>query len=96
MHGRMVAASTSPANPFYDPSLVDPAEWGADARRWPLYADAAPPMISDLYYCLAEYCRSRGLAVDPCSLPLYERFTDDERAAVIEALEEDSPYRDVD
>ena len=96
MHGRMVAASTSPANPFYDPALVDPAEWGADARRWPLYADVAPPMISDLYYCLAEYCRSRGLAVDPCSLPLYERFTDDERAAVIEALEEDSPYRDVD
>ena len=49
-------------------------------------------MISDLYYCLADYW-SRQLAVDPCSLTLSEMVTDEERTAVIEALKEDLPLR---
>ena len=62
-------------------------------RRRPSYADATPALISDLYYCLAEYCRSRRLAADPRSLPLSEALTRDQRASVIEALEKDSPFR---
>ena len=49
-------------------------------------------MISDLYYCLAEYCRSRRLAEDPCSLPLYEVLTEDEQAAAIKVLADDSLF----
>ena len=62
-----------------------------DAPRRPAYADATPARISDLYYCLAEYCKSRSLAADPCSLPLSEQLTGDERASVIEALTRDNP-----
>ena len=29
-------------------------------------------MINDLYYCLAKYCKRRGLADDPLSCPLSE------------------------
>ena len=71
---------------------------GGPAGRWdgplqqPLYADVTPAMISDLYYCLAEYCKSRRLAVDPCSLPLSEVLTEDERAAAIKVLEDDSVF----
>ena len=60
--------------------------------RQPLYVDTTPPMISDLYYCLAEYCRSRRLAADPCSLLLSKVMTGEERALVAEALERDAPF----
>lgn len=56
------------------------------------YTDATPAMISDLYYCLAEYCKSRRLAVDPCSLPLSEALTGDKKAAVIAVLADDSVF----
>ena len=38
-------------------------------ERYPPYTDVTPALISDAYYCLAEYCRDRGLAVDQRSLP---------------------------
>ena len=48
-------------------------------------------MISDLYYCLAQYCGSRHLAVDPYSLPLTEVFTEDNKP-LIEVLADDSVF----
>ncbi len=70
-----------------------PSGQSGDGWRRRPYADATPALISDLYYCLAEYCRSRRLAADPRSLPLSEALTRDQRASVIEALEKDSPFR---
>ena len=89
-HGRAVAASASVA--IRSPAS---ARGGTDnppdvVARWPMHADVTPVLISDLYYCLAEYCRSRRLAVDPRSLPLSEQMTEDTKAAVIEVLERDS------
>ena len=95
-HGRAVAAAAPSTNPLDVPYRDDPAWQGVNIRRRPLHADATPPMISDLYYCLAEYCKSRHLATDPCSLPFSEMFTDDERAVVIDTLKEDSLYSGVD
>ena len=87
-HGRAVAANASlvartPASPG---GQAGPSE--AVPGR-PLYADVLPTLISDMYYYLAEYCKSRRLAVDPCSLPLSKQLTADEKAAVIEILERD-------
>ena len=65
-----------------------------DVLRRPLYSDVSSSLICDLYYCLGEYCQSRNLAVDPCRLPLSERLTADEKAAVIEALTSDNPLYD--
>ena len=96
-HGRAVAAAAPPAGlpPVSAPS--SPAGVAEGAPRRPPYVDATPAMISDLYYCLAEYCRIHCLSVDPCSLPLYGRFIDSERAAVMEALLKSSPdHRDAD
>ena len=88
-HGRAVAANASlAAHPLA--SQGGPAGLPEDAQGRPLYADVLPTLISDTYYCLAEYCKSRRLAVDPCSLPLSEQLTTDEKAAVIEVLERDS------
>ena len=88
------ASATSPAPAF---ASGRPATKEEDMRRQPLYADATPALIGDLYYCLAEYCGSRSLAVDPLSLPPSERLAEDERAAVIEALARDNPlYDDLD
>ena len=56
-----------------------------DMRRQPPYADATPALIGDMYYCLAEYCRSRSLAADPLGLPPSERLTGDEKAAIVGA-----------
>ena len=74
-------------------ALTRGCPWQADGMpRRPIYGDATPPLISDLYYCLAEYCRSRSLAVDPCSLPLSKRLSEDSKAAVIEALTRGGPF----
>ena len=92
-HGRTAAAIASQTKPRISPAHSDSMGPGGDMRRRPpLYTDATPAAISDLYYCLAEYCRSRRLAVDPCSLPLYEVLTEDERAAVIKVLMDDSVF----
>ena len=93
-HGGEVAASASVARPRTAPARDYPSERDEGMPLRPLHADATPALICDLYYCLAEYCRSRRLAVDPCSLPLSEQFTEDERAAVIEALTKDNPLYD--
>ena len=90
-HAREVTATVS------GPVLSGPARGkdtgeGSEAPQHPPYADATPAMISDMYYCLAEYCRSRGLAADPCSLPLSEALTEDEKAAVAEVLMDDSAF----
>ena len=90
-HGGAVAASASLAAPPQS-SPGGPAGLLEDVPGRPLYADVLPTLISDTYYCLAEYCKSRRLAVDPCSLPLSEQLTADEKAAVIEILERDSMY----
>ena len=50
-----------------------------------------PASISDLYYCLSEYCKHRGLADDPVDRPLAESLTEHEKAALIEALLADPP-----
>ena len=92
-HGRAVAAAAaSTAGPTLAPALGGSVWKGGGAGWRPQYADAAPVMISDLYYCLAEYCRSRRLAVDPCSLPLSEALSEDQKAAVAEVLMDDSAF----
>ena len=91
-HGREVASTLPTAKPPSAQAHSNSERRGDGARRRPLYADTAPAMISDFYYCLAEYCRSRRLAVDPCSLPLSEVLTEDERAAAIKVLEDDSVF----
>ena len=90
-HGRAVAAAAPPAGPPAVSAPCGPAGVAEGAPRRPPYTAAMPAMISDLYYCLAEYCRSRRLAADPCSLPLSKVLTGEERALVAEALEKDSP-----
>ena len=93
-HGRAVAAASSAAGPSSAPACSSCAEQGGGMRRRrpPPYTDTTPPLISDLYYCLAEYCRSRRLAVDPFSLPLSEVLTDDKRAELIKVLLDDSVF----
>ena len=91
-HGRAVAAAASAAMPPPDPAPGSSAWQGGGAGWRPPYADATPALISDLYYCLAEYCRSRRLAVDPCSLPLSEALSEDKKAAVAEVLMDDSVF----
>ena len=92
-HGREVAASASLARPPPDSARGGAGDSPGAMPRWPPYADVTPTLISDLYYCLAEYCASRSLAVDPRSLPLSEQLTEDAKAVVIEVLERDSLYR---
>ena len=95
-HGGAVAATAPAAGvAAARPVRGDPPGQEEYTRRPPVYTDAAPAMISDLYYCLAEYCGSRRLAADPCSLPPSKSFTDEETDAVIEALKEDSLYSEV-
>ena len=89
-HGRAVAAAASLSGPAPLPH-GDSAGLGAVMRQRPQYVDATPAMISDLYYCLAQYCRSRHLAVDPYSLPLTEVFTEDNKP-LIEVLADDSVF----
>ena len=92
-HGREVASTLPTAKPPSAQTHGNSERRGDGARQWPLYADTAPATISDLYYCLAEYCRSRHLAVDPCSLPLSEVLSEEERAVAVEALRDDSLFR---
>ena len=92
-HGRAVAAAAASAAGHVPAPAPGSSAWqGGGAGGRPQYADAAPVMISDLYYCLAEYCRSRRLAVDPCSLPLSEALSEDRKAAVAEVLMDDSAF----
>ena len=93
-HGRAVAAAASATSPSSAPACGRWEEQGGGMRRRrrPPYTDTTPPLISDLYYCLAEYCGSRRLAVDPYSLPLSEVLTDDKRAAIIKVLLDDSVF----
>ena len=91
-HGRAVTAAMSLERPSATATRANHLAQEGGTRRRPLYADAAPAMISDLYYCLAEYCKSRRLAVDPCSLPLSEALDEDERAVAAEALQDDSLF----
>ena len=95
-HGRAVAVAASLTCPTHvSASCATPGQEGA--ARGTMHTDATPVLITDLYYCLAEYCRSRSLAVDPLSLPLSEQLTEDEKASVIEALTRDNPlYDDMD
>ena len=96
-HAGAVVAATSMAAPRSASAPRGPAERADCAPRRPMHEDVTPVLISDLYYCLAEYCGSRNLAVDPLSLPLSEQLTEDEKAAVIEALTKDNPlYSDMD
>ncbi len=68
----------------------------ANTLRRPLYSDAAPALICDLYYCLGEYCESRNLASDPRRLPLSERLSEEEKASMMEAFTKDNPlYADM-
>ena len=90
-HGRAVAAAASRPGPA---PLAHGNSAGRGAhmqRRRARHADATPAMISDLYYCLAEYCRSRRLAVDPYALPLSEALADD-NTPLIEVLADDSVF----
>ena len=90
-HGRAVAAAASRAGPA-PPAHGNFAGQGAHVRRRTRHADATPAMISDLYYCLAEYCTSRRLAVDPYSIPLSEALADDKKTRLIEVLADDSVF----
>ena len=97
-HARAVATEALPAGiQAAAHARGGPSEQSGDVwrrrRRRPSYADVTPALISDLYYCLAEYCRSRRLAADPRNLPLSEALTPDQRATVIEVLEKDSSFR---
>ena len=89
--GEVTATVSSPGLPT-GPARGKETGEGDEAPQQPPYADVTPAMISDMYYCLAEYCRSRGLAADPCSLPLYEALTEDERAAAVRVLADDSLF----
>ena len=89
-HGRTVAAAVSLVGDSDSRDSVA-GRTGEVPKRMP-YEDATPALISDLYYCLAEYCKSRRLAVDPCSLPFPEQLTGDEKAAVAAALQKASPF----
>ena len=60
-------------------------------RRWNRLVGELPASVSDLYYCLSEYCKGRGLADDPIDLPLGEVLDEDERAALAEVLLADPP-----
>ena len=60
-------------------------------QKWRLYVGELPASISDLYYCLAEYCKCRSLADDPIDRPLSEALTEREKAALAEVLSSDPP-----
>ena len=88
-HGMAVAdAASVKANP--DTFAGNATGISEVAQRYPPYENVTPALISDAYYCLAEYCRSRRLAVDPRSLPLSERLTTEEKDAMARALAKSS------
>ena len=60
-------------------------------QKWRLCVGELPASISDLYYCLAEYCKRRSLADDPIDRPLAEILTEREKAALAEVLSSDLP-----
>ena len=59
--------------------------------RWHRLVGELPASVSDLYYCLSEYCKSRGLADDPIDRPLGEVLNEHEKAALAEVLLADPP-----
>ena len=63
-------------------------------QMWRLHVGELPASISDLYYCLAEYCKRRSLADDPIDRPLAETLTEREKAALAEVLSSDPPGRE--
>ena len=92
--GVVMAAVASRTGPVTASAGSGTGQKGEYLQRRPIYSDVAPALICDLYYCLGEYCEGRGLAVDPCRLPLSEQFTDEEKAEIIEALTKDNPLYD--
>ena len=70
----------------YD-DLIESELW----NKWRRVVGELPASISDLYYCLAEYCKRRGLADDPVDRPLAESLTEREKAALIKVLLADPP-----
>ena len=88
-HGREVVAATLPEASALHSVRGGHAGVEEGAQRRAPYTSPTPALISDSYYCLAEYCKSRRLATDPCSLPLSKALTADERAAVVGVLEKD-------
>ena len=88
-HGREVAAATLPEARTLHSVRGGHADMEEGAQLRAPYTSPTPALISDSYYCLAEYCKSRRLATDPCSLPLSKALTADERATVIKVLEKD-------
>ena len=84
-HGTALEAASARAGA--SGALAGGTAGGPEAvQRYPPYADVTPALISDAYYCLAEYCKSRRLALDPCSLPFSEQLTAEERDAMAKAL----------
>ena len=59
--------------------------------RWHRLVGELPASVSDLYYCLSEYCKSRGLADDPIDRPLGEVLNEHEKAALAGVLLADPP-----
>ena len=90
-HADAVVAAASRAIPYTATASGARTGTAANALRRPLYSDVVPALICDLYYCLGEYCESRGLAPDPRRLPLSERLTEEEKAAMMEAFTKDNP-----
>ena len=90
-HADAVVAAASRAIPRTAAASGAHTWRAASTPRRPLYSDAAPALICDLYYCLGEYCESRSLASDPRRLPLSERLTGEEKAAMMEAFAKDNP-----
>ena len=92
-HGGAVAAAAS-AKASTSGVLGSAAGSSEAVQRYPFYTDVMPALISDAYYCLSEYCGSRRLAVDPCSLPLSEQLTAEEKDAMAEALKSSLDHSD--
>ena len=85
-HGGAVAEAASAKASVSGALTGSAADCPDAAQRYPPYTDVMPALISDAYYCLAEYCLNRRLALDPCSLPLSEKLTAEEKDAMAKAL----------
>ena len=93
-HGTAVAEAASAKMGATDTPAGDATGGHEAVQRYPPYADVTPALISDAYYCLSEYCGSRRLALDPCSLPLPEQLTAEEKDAMAKALKSSLDHSD--